>query len=170
MRHKLPQVVIDAIQQHHGSSLVSYFYHRACQQQKEAEENSGDVTAINEQDYRYPGPRPHSKEMAILSLADSVEAASRSMDKPTASRIENLVNDIVDNKLHDRQLDECDLTLNQLTAIKRSFVFSLTNMLHGRIAYPQDETRNKQSAKKVPNGSGADQKTPAGSDGKSAGS
>ncbi|NCC52294.1 MAG: HDIG domain-containing protein [Spartobacteria bacterium] len=166
MRHKLPQIVIDAIQQHHGSGLVSYFYHRARQQQEEGENGN---TAIQEQDFRYPGPRPHAREMAILALADSVEAASRSMDKPTASRIENLVNDIVDNKMHDHQLDECDLTLAQLAAIKRSFVFSLTNMLHGRIAYPQDETRNKQSAKKAPNGSGTTPKPPATPDGTSAG-
>jgi hypothetical protein len=102
--------------------------------------------------------------MAILSLADSVEAASRSMEKPTASRIENLVSEIVNSKLLDGQLDDCDLTLSQLAAIKKSFVFTLMNMLHGRIAYPQDENRNKQSTKKTSNGAAPDKGTAAQSD------
>ncbi len=154
LRHKLPRVVIDAIQQHHGSGLVSYFYHRA-KEQKKTEESTGAQTngAVQEEDYRYPGPRPMTPEMGILSLADSVEAASRSMEKPTASRIENLVNEIVNGKLQDGQLDECNLTLAELATIKRSFVFTLTNMLHGRIAYPQDENRNKQQTGKVPGAS-----------------
>jgi hypothetical protein len=165
-RHKLPRLVVDAIQQHHGSGLVSYFYHRARQQQEAVEPVTAaqKTTAVKEEDYRYPGPRPQSREMAILSLADSVEAASRSMEKPTASRIENLVSEIVNSKLLDGQLDDCDLTLSQLAAIKKSFVFTLMNMLHGRIAYPQDENRNKQSTKKTSNGAAPDKGTAAQSD------
>jgi hypothetical protein len=151
MRHKLPRVVLDGIREHHGTGLVSYFYHRA-RQQKEAEQSAGSTRNgdVQEQDFRYPGPRPTTPEMAILSLADSLEAASRSMEKPTASRIENLVSEIIRSKLDDGQLNETRLTLAQLSAIRRSFVFTLTNMLHGRVAYPQDENRNKQSTAKSP--------------------
>jgi cyclic-di-AMP phosphodiesterase PgpH len=101
---------------------------------------------VPEEDFRYPGPKPNTIEMGLLLLADSVEAASRSMEKPTPSRIENLVQDIVDSRLQDGQLDDCDLTFAQLKAIKRAFIFSLTNMQHGRVPYPKDEDRTKQSA------------------------
>jgi len=148
-RRKMPQIIHDAIQQHHGTGLVSYFYHRACkiQESESAQENQTKAgIKVNEQDYRYPGPRPQTREMAILALADSIEAASRSIDKPTSNRIEHLVNEIVDRKLRDGQLDECDLTLKQLSSIKRTFIFSLTNMLHARISYPNDKTGNSKSA------------------------
>jgi putative nucleotidyltransferase with HDIG domain len=135
-KYKLPQVVIDGIEQHQGTSLVSVFYHRAKTQQKE---NSTGQAAINDEDFRYEGPRPQTREMAVLMLADSCEAASRSLDKPTPVRITNLISDIFDSRLRDGQLDECSLTLAELNQIKQSFVFSLTNMLHGRIAYPKDE-------------------------------
>jgi hypothetical protein len=149
-RHKLPQIIKDAIQQHHGKTLVSYFYHRARKNEEADSAQDGKTktaSKINEEDFRYPGPYPQSREMAILALADSVEAASRSIEKPTSSRIENLVNEIVDKKLLDGQLNECNLTLKQLATIKRSFIFSLTNMLHGRVAYPKDETTSNQPAK-----------------------
>ncbi len=147
-RHKLPRVIKEAIQQHHGNSLVSYFYHRACKlMESEATQEPGNrITKINEEDYRYPGPKPASPEMAILALADSIEAASRSIEKTSSSRIESLVNEIVERKLHDGQLESCELTLRQLSMIKRSFIFSLTSMLHGRIAYPKNENGNQQSA------------------------
>ena len=87
--------------------------------------------------------------MAILALADSIEAASRSIEKPTPTRIENLISDIVKARLSDGQLDECDLTLAQLNEIKKSFVFTLTNMLHGRISYIQDENKSSQSTTKT---------------------
>ena len=136
-RHKLPPVIIKAIQQHHGTSLVRYFYHRAKLLQESKKE-----APLNEQDFRYSGPRPVASEIAILLLADSVEAASRSLEKSTVSRIDNLVHDVVDEKLEDGQLDDCQLTLAQLATIKRSFTFTLTNMFHGRIAYPQNKDEN----------------------------
>jgi len=145
MRNKLPTPIIEAIQQHHGTSLVSYFYHRA----KTIKAEEGDATPLSEGDFRYPGPRPRTREMGILLLADSIEAASRSMDKSSPSRIENLVSEIIDAYLHDGQLDECDLTFAQLHVIRRSFVFTLTNMLHGRVPYPKDETGPKQSTDKI---------------------
>ncbi|MBN1269811.1 MAG: HDIG domain-containing protein [Kiritimatiellae bacterium] len=161
-RAKLPRIIIDGIVQHHGTGLVSYFYHRA-RKQREAEQSTGATrngAKVSEQDFRYPGPRPTTREMAILSLADAIEAASRSMDKPTPSRIENLVHDIVDGRVEDGQLDECDLTLSQLAAIKRAFIFALTNMLHSRIAYPQDEDRGKQQATKAGTTSAGDPPPP----------
>lgn len=136
-KYKLPQVIMNAIEQHHGTSLVSVFYHRAKTRQQK--ENSAGQLAINDEDFRYEGPRPQSREMAILMLADSSEAASRSLEKPTPVRITNLINDIFDTRLRDGQLDECKLTLAELNQIKQSFVFSLTNMHHGRVAYPKDE-------------------------------
>lgn len=147
-RAKLPRPIIEAIEQHHGTSLVAYFYHRAKTQQSEKTGNGSD-RGVSETDYRYPGPTPRTPEMGILLLADSVEAASRSMEKPTPSRIENLVQEIIDSRLQDNQLDDCDLTFAQLKAIKRSFIFTLTNMLHGRVPYPKDENNNKESATPV---------------------
>jgi cyclic-di-AMP phosphodiesterase PgpH len=150
-RAKLPAPIIDAIEQHHGTGLVAYFYHRARTQLEETG-NGGNAAAreISETDFRYPGPCPQTVEMGILLLADSVEAASRSMEKPTPSRIENLVHDIVDARMQDDQLDDCDLTFAQLKAIKRSFIFTLTNMLHGRVPYPKDENRNQQPTESAP--------------------
>jgi membrane-associated HD superfamily phosphohydrolase len=142
-KYKLPQVVIDGIEQHQGTSLVSVFYHRAKTQQKET--GSGQP-AINDEDFRYEGPRPQTREMAILMLADGCEAASRSLDKPTPVRITNLINDLFESRLRDGQLDECKLTLAELNKIKQAFVFSLTNMLHGRVAYPKDENRPDKPA------------------------
>jgi len=147
-RAKLPKPIIESIEQHHGTGLVAYFYHRAKTQK--AEGSNGNGREINEADFRYPGPKPQTAEMGILLLADSVEAASRSMEKSSPSRIENLVNEIVDARLQDGQLDECNLTFAQLKTIKRSMIFTLTNMLHGRVAYPKDENRNQQPTEAAP--------------------
>lgn len=145
-KYKLPQVIIDGIRQHQGTGLVSVFYHRAKTQQQK-ENGSGKV---NDEDFRYEGPRPQTKEMAILMLADGCEAASRSLNKPTPVRISNLISDIFDSRIHDRQLDDCNLTLSELSRIKQSFIFTLTNMLHGRVAYPKDENNRKESADRSP--------------------
>lgn len=157
LRHKLPRPVIDAIQQHHGTGLVSYFYHRARNRKADEANAENGNGHVREEDFRYGGPRPRSKEMAILALADSVEAASRSVEKPTPNKIEALVNDIIDAKQRDGQLDDTELTFRELTAIKRSFAFTMTNMLHGRIAYPQDENNDQQSAEENENTGGAAQ-------------
>ncbi len=143
-KYKLPQVVIDGIEQHQGTSIVSVFYHRAKNRQQK--ESSAGQLAINDEDFRYEGPRPQTREMAILMLADTCEAASRSLEKPTPVRITNLIDDLFDARLRDGQLDECTLTLAELNKIKQSFVFSLTNMLHGRVAYPKDENNSDKSA------------------------
>lgn len=151
-KYKLPQPIIDGIEQHQGTSLVSVFYHRAkTQQEKENASTSGTPNPLNDEDFRYEGPRPQNREMAILMLADSCEAASRSIDKPTPIRIANLISDIFDNRLRDGQLDECNLTLAELNIVKQSFIFSLTNMLHGRVAYPKDESGKESAKNETPN-------------------
>lgn len=136
---KLPQCIIDAIEQHHGTGVIQYFYHRAKQQRKEIKDPRSDDRPVNDDDFRYPGPKPVSREMAILLLADSMEAASRSLEKPTPTKVENMVNELIDARLKDKQLSNSNLTFAELTAIKKSFTFTLTNMLHGRVPYPKDE-------------------------------
>ena len=128
-RHKLPEPIIDAIEQHHGNGLIHYFYEKA----KKTSES------VNESDFRYGGNPAVSPEMAILSLADASEAASRSIKKPTPQKISNLIDEIFEMKLHDGQLDHAKLTMAQINTIKQSIVFSLSNMLHGRVSYKPDE-------------------------------
>lgn len=157
-RFKLPPCVVDGIRQHHGTGLVSYFFQRAKQEVENGRAAGSNTSparsganghSVVEEDFRYDGPKPASREMAILMLADAVEAAARSLEKPTPGHIEGLVNDIADSRLRDGQLDECNLTLAELAAIKRSFVFTLANMLHVRIAYPSDETKSGQPSGKA---------------------
>lgn len=151
MLHKLPDVVIRVIREHHGTSLISYFHHKAKRQMEfeleNSQDNSADTAPINDGDFRYTGPRPSTAESVIVCLADAVEAASRTMQKASPANIESLIEDIVSARFEDGQLADAKLMLADLTKIKRSFVFSLTNMLHGRIPYPKDENRDKQPAK-----------------------
>ena len=130
-QHHLPQPIIDFIEQHHGTTLVEYFYRRASEQ-SEANPEAGEV---QESSYRYPGPKPQTVEAAILMLADSVESASRALVEPTPSRIENLVEQIGMNKLLDGQFDESGLTLQQLRIVEDSLIKSLTAVYHGRLKY-----------------------------------
>ena len=145
LKHGLNQQVVDVIQQHHGTSLVYYFYKRALQQFEDARAGGKimkmreeDIPEVSEESFRYSGPKPQTRESAIISLADMVESASRSLEKPTPQKIEQLVNDLIDQRLADHQLDECDLTLRQLKTIAERFRFTLMNMLHTRIAYPKE--------------------------------
>ncbi len=137
-RHKLPKPILDAIEQHHGNGLIHYFYNKA------VDINSNDN--LNEADFRYGGAPARSPEMVILSLTDAVEAASRSIQKPTPQKISNLVDEIFSIKLQDGQLDYAELTMSEINTIKESLIFSLTNMLHGRLAYKPDENLSKKSA------------------------
>ena len=137
-QHKLNNAIIDFIRQHHGDSLTAYFYQKAI-------EKSEDGKALREEDFRYPGPRPQTKESAIILLADSVEASSRSLDEPTPASIRNLVRKIINNKFIDGQLDECDLTLKDMHKIADSFVRVLMGVFHTRLDYP--EPAKKQSNK-----------------------
>lgn len=143
LKHKLNPRIIDVIQQHHGDSLVYYFYKRALQQQEDARAGGkimnlreDDIPEVTEESFRYSGPRPQTKESAIISLADAVESASRSLEKPTLPRIEELVSNIIDARVADHQLSDCDLTFSELGEVTESFCFTLKSMLHRRIAYP----------------------------------
>jgi len=145
LKHGLNRQVIDVIQQHHGTSLVYYFYKRALQQLEDAKAGGKimkmreeDIPEVSEENFRYGGPKPQTRESAIISLADMVESASRSLEKPTPAKIEQLVNDLIDQRLADHQLDECDLTLRDLRKIAERFRFTLMNMLHTRISYPKE--------------------------------
>jgi putative nucleotidyltransferase with HDIG domain len=126
----LPEVLVDLIPQHHGTRLVSYFYERAKQSA------DPDLQAVSEADYRYPGPKPQTREAAILMLADTVEASSRTLTEPTLARIQGAVQKIINGIFVDGQLDECDLTLRDLHLIANSFVRILTGIFHHRVEYP----------------------------------
>ncbi len=134
----LGQKIIDIIQQHHGTSLISYFYQKA-----KEKENPG-VHEINEKDYRYPGPKPQTKEAGIVMLADSVEAASRTLSDPTPSRIKGLTQQIINKIFTDGQLDDCELTLKDLHQIGNSFNRILNAIFHQRITYPSLEDVGKR--------------------------
>jgi hypothetical protein len=146
LKYGLKKQVLDAIQQHHGDSVVSYFHQRALQQQQDAREGGKimnmreeDVPEVSENSFRYPGPRPQTKEIGLLSIADAVEAASRSLEKPTAQRIEDLVNEIVAHKISTGQLDESNLTMNEIRTAAEAMSVTLKNMMHTRISYAKKE-------------------------------
>ena len=156
LKYGLNARIIDVIQQHHGTSLVAYFYKRALQQQQDAREGGKimnireeDIPEVREESFRYSGPKPQFKESGIISLADAVESASRSLEKPTPQKIEQLVNDIISKRVAEGQLDECDLTLRELRQIAETFRFTLQNMLHTRIKYPKDEDKNEQDSRRL---------------------
>lgn len=134
----LPRQIADAIRQHHGTSLASYPYHLAVQQ--EGEEN------VNEADYRYPGPKPQTRENALVMLADAVEAAARTLVNPTHDQIEELVDRIIKSKMEDGQLDESPLTFDDLRTIRDSFVGTLHGMFHQRLKYPDQDEEEEDGA------------------------
>jgi putative nucleotidyltransferase with HDIG domain len=131
--HNLPQPILDLIQQHHGTTLVEYFYREAARR----EAASTDPVGIHESAFRYPGPPPQSKEAAILMICDAVESASRTLSDPTPARLEALVDELTNKRLHDGQFDECGLTLKDLAEIKKSLTKSLIGLYHARIKYPE---------------------------------
>ena len=156
LEYNLNRQITDVIQQHHGTSLVWYFYNRALAQQIEAREHGkiakiheDDIPEVDEASFRYPGPRPQTRENAILSLADALESASRSLEKPTPQRIEEMVDKIIASRVKDSQLDECDLTFKELRAIAESFTTTLQSMLHRRIAYPKEHKDSEKSESKT---------------------
>jgi hypothetical protein len=145
-RHKLGREIIDIIQQHHGSSLITFFYQKAKDRVVSKGKKS---TAIKEEDFRYPGPRPQTKEAGLVMLADMVEAASRSLVDPTPARIQGMVQKIINKAFSDGQLDECELTLKDLHEIAKSFNKTLSGIFHHRIEYPEVVAK---AAKKARNG------------------
>jgi putative nucleotidyltransferase with HDIG domain len=128
----LPERIIQFVREHHGTTLVGYFYTRATEGQTSE--------TVLEEDFRYEGPRPASKETAIVMLADSIEAAVRSLTKPTPARIEAMVKKIMGDRLNDHQLDRCDLTLRDLDTVAGIFASVLSGLFHPRVEYPEDQT------------------------------
>lgn len=137
--HNLPRTIIDIIKQHHGTMLVSYFYQRAV--------DTEHSECINEEDFRYEGPKPQTKEAALVMLADCVEATVRSISKPTVNRIEATVRKLIRERLNDGQLDECGLTLKDLNTIGDVFIRVLTGIFHSRIEYPEGVVKEVERRK-----------------------
>ena len=127
----LQTVLHEFIATHHGTTLVQYFFHVATEQRKDDTDRKPE-----EVEYRYPGPKPQSKESAILMLADASESSIRAMTDPTPGQIENQVHTMVSRRLMDGQLDECELTLKQVHQVEASLIKSLCGIYHSRIAYP----------------------------------
>jgi len=131
-RYRLSTSIIDFIRAHHGKSLVYYFYRRAL-------ERVEDTQDLSEEGFRYPGPKPWTREIAVVLLADSVEAATRSMKNPSPESIREVVHKIINNKFIDGQLDDCDLTLRDLERIAEVFIHILSGIYHTRISYPEQK-------------------------------
>ena len=142
---KLGRDIIDIIQQHHGTSLIRYFYEKAKAQE---EKKGGKLGKVNEEAFRYPGPKPQTKEAGLVMLADFVEAASRSLVEPTAARIKGMVQKIINRVFSDGQLDECELTLKDLDAIAKSFNKTLSGIFHHRIEYPESVVKTASGRNK----------------------
>jgi cyclic-di-AMP phosphodiesterase PgpH len=150
-QYGMPKIVTDVIQQHHGTTLIQYFYYMALQRQKDANdsletpegESKIEMDEVSQSNYRYDGPKPQCLESAIVMLADTIEAASRSLKKVTPQSIEDFVDHMVQGRVEDGQLDDAPITLRQLALIRESFNFTLLNMLHSRIEYPKGEPGKK---------------------------
>jgi membrane-associated HD superfamily phosphohydrolase len=140
--YKLGQPIIDVIEQHHGTSLIKYFYQKA--------KNMGEI--VNEEDYRYPGPKPQTRESALVMLADSVEAAAKSVPDLDAIRLRGLVQKIINSIFKDGQLSECDLTLRDLDKIARAFIKVLDGIYHQRPEYFEPAVKQADSQKKQNDG------------------
>ncbi|WP_332646933.1 HD family phosphohydrolase [Lysinibacillus sp. 54212] len=128
-KHKMPQEIIDIALQHHGTSLLKFFLHKAREEGKE----------LDEAQFRYPGPKPQTKEAAIISIADSVEAAVRSMKAPNAEKIQKLIQSIIQDRVKDDQFDECDVSLKELKKIEDVLCKTLNGIFHSRIEYPDEK-------------------------------
>jgi len=145
---KIPKPIRDIAEQHHGTTLLKYFYHKAMKQREEfaarIAESAGDAEAaaavepIPESEYRYPGPKAQTKEAAIVGIADCVEAAVRSLRNPTVEQVDSMVRKIIKDRLDDQQFHECDMTLKELDIIAKSMKETLLGVFHSRIEYPGD--------------------------------
>ena len=152
LEHKLNTEIIDVIQQHHGTSLVFFFYKKALDAQEVARQDKKiasihdeDLPEVSESSFRYGGPKPQSKETAIISLADSIESASRCLERVTPQKLEQLITDIIRKRIADGQLDDCNLQFNELQEVAESFRHTLSSMMHSRVAYPEDkETKTRR--------------------------
>lgn len=135
--YHLPWIVHQFIGQHHGTTLVEYFYHAARQRQAKAEGVELEDASVSDSEFRYPGPKPQTREAAILMICDGAESIVRSLPEPTPGRIEAVIHKLVMKRLMDNQFAECDLTLRDLGLIEQSLAYTLAGVYHGRVAYPK---------------------------------
>lgn len=161
-KNKLPRVITDVIRQHHGTTLIQYFYHQAQERQKQddstrppfpekanGKNKAKEDSKVDQSTYRYDGPKPEFKESAIIFFADSVEAASRSLKKVTQPNVEELLDRIFKSRIEDGQLDNCPLTFHELDLIRKSFIYTVLNMLHARVEYPKTEAEKAKDLEKA---------------------
>jgi putative nucleotidyltransferase with HDIG domain len=161
IKHKMNAEIVSVIREHHGNSIIRFFYHRALKQRdeikkqfEEGKAHEEDIPEVKEESFRYSGPRPRTRESAIISLADAVESASRSLQKPTPKKIDELIDELFKERLNDGQLDDAALTLADLATIKNSFSTTLRSMMHSRIEYPKleegaDKPKSKTKTRKL---------------------
>ena len=163
-KEKLPRVIIDVIRQHHGTTLIQYFYYQANERAKvkqdgilqpfpakanaKCKKKAKETIKVEESTYRYDGPKPAFKESAIIFFADSVEAASRTLKKVTQPNVEELVERIFKDRIEDGQLDNCPLTFQELDQIRKSFIYTVLNMLHARVEYPRSDAERTNDLEK----------------------
>ena len=155
VKYKIKPAIIEIIEQHHGTSLVRYFYFKALEQQKKIKEdienglaNEQELPEVNKHNFSYPNRKPQSQEAAIVMIADSVESASRSLKKPTKKKLRSLIDEIVLEKINDQQFNECNLSFPQLEEIKKALYKTLSSILHHRISYPTTKAvQNKKPSK-----------------------
>ncbi|HBM17498.1 MAG TPA: hypothetical protein DD381_14310 [Lentisphaeria bacterium] len=140
LKYKLGSLIMSSIEKHHGTDLVYFFYKKAVEESK-----NPDSSPVSEKEFRYPGPKPSCKEVSLVSIADSCEAASRSLEKPTAARLETLVWEIIKRKIHEGQLNHSKLSLEELSKIRQCITRTLTSMLHARVSYPTEHKENKDN-------------------------
>ncbi len=140
--HRLPGRIVDLIEQHHGTTLVQFFYNQA-------KKNSVNENDVEESDFRYPGPKPQTLEAAVMMISDAVESASRTLRDPAPARLETLVREIIKKRLDDDQFDECPITIQQLNAIEKSLIKSLNATYHSRVKYPEQDADGNQSESQI---------------------
>jgi putative nucleotidyltransferase with HDIG domain len=138
---KLPLAIRQGIATHHGTKLIRYFFHKARDQAATTK------SEVRESDYRYPGPKPHTKELGILLLADAVEAAARTIEQPSPNKLQGMIKKIFDDALEDGQLDDSELTFSELDKVASAFLWVLTNMYHHRIDYPGFDFNRRKAAR-----------------------
>lgn len=145
----LPEAVTDFIREHHGNTTMTYFYHKALEEAEQADE----LGMIQKEDFQYPGPKPHSRETAVVMLADAVEAASRSLKDRGQDALSGMVRKIIYNRLNEGDLDNSDLSMSELSRIEQTFISFLTGLFHTRLAYPDEDRLRKLEEKAGENGS-----------------
>lgn len=175
IKHKMNAEIVNVIMEHHGNSLIRFFYHRALKQRdeikkqfEEGKAHEEDIPEVKEESFRYSGPKPRTRESAIISLADAVESASRSLQKPTPKKIDELIDELFKERLNDGQLDDAALTLADLATIKKSFSATLRSMMHSRIEYPKleeggDKAKLKSKTRKLSSPGSGGTVSPSGS-------